>query len=73
MRDECEGVGMRRLGVAICVLGTLGGVNASAAPPAPQPSASATTYLPTGAALPVSTVSAAWSRVQPGCGGSLLM
>ena len=65
-------MGARRLATAALVLSTIGGASAWADPaPAPAPTSSVTTYLANGTALPASPVSAAWSKVTPGCAGSL--
>lgn len=58
----------------VAALGILAGPGAWADEPGAAsraPSASVTTYLPSGTPLPVSPVTAEWSNVTPGCAGRL--
>jgi hypothetical protein len=66
------GMNARRVVPTACLLSLAGLVGTSAdASPAPAPAVSVVTYVATGTALPATTVSAAWSQVKPGCGGTL--
>jgi len=63
---------VRRLVTAGCLLSLVSSAGAWAdSSSAPEPTVSVVTYLATGTALPATTVTAAWSQVKTGCGGSL--
>jgi hypothetical protein len=61
----------RRLVAAVAAGVVAVPVAATAAPGAPAPTVSVSTYLPTGTEVPADTVSAAWTHVRRGCAGLL--